>query len=328
MMLFIKNFSLYNFDFETKNELAIVHNHMDKNFVVTHGKFILSDDNILYKIFYNDNKTADLNPVYDDERRVTDLMIIYDYLFYICDNTYKLNVVDANNKITKIYSLRYEDLLEIKNFDLHEHYDDILRLEILMATYIINNKLVIEIMQLQCAPKILSVNNIIDFTYCHENLYIICDNKILISSIKNIIHGDTSIYNFNELYQLENNCALFALYLGKQIQTNYMLEKDYPIIEYFTDDDKLGGLFVDYKCGAIDIYGYKLETNDLDSRIVFYKIAEACDCHYTQGNIGIETNNGTIDIYDKCINKVFIKVQTIVGSFSYKKKNIKSANNF
>lgn len=63
-MLFIKNFSLYIFDFSSGTESVLVHDYMDKVFVMVYGWYALSDDNMLYQVNSGGNNMC-VRPIYD-----------------------------------------------------------------------------------------------------------------------------------------------------------------------------------------------------------------------------------------------------------------------
>jgi hypothetical protein len=327
MMLFIKNFVLYIFDFDTANETLLIHNHMNKKFVIVYGWHALSDDNLLYSVVScNDHMFLEL--VYNE--RIHNAKQKCDHLFFSHGVSTELCVIDNRNKITKLYDLDFDDILAIKHLIVRRCINNVTQMRISMTTYIIGNKLVIQIIQPQLTPKIMCADNIVDFAYSDSTLYAINkDNAVLEIKIANIISDDTLTLNFNQWCNIEPDCdcKLFAIYQDKHIQTNFISQYDYPTLQICTDDDRYGSVVITYDCINTNVYGYKLDSDEITPFVTFYAIANCRDSYYDGDNLAIENNNGTIDIYERNKQNIFVKKQTINGVLGYNKTITKSANN-
>lgn len=332
-MFFIKNFSLYNFDFVSGTESILVHNYMSTKFVIVYGNFVLCESNILYKIT-NNITVWYLEPLYNG-KCIYNVKLNHGHLFYEDKISSELSVINHCGRITKVRGLLFNDLCAVKHFYTHKHIctNNGVHIELLITTYIINNKLIIQVINLQyeqheCEPKIMCVENVVDFTYDDDILYIIYNNNnVAIVTKTNIISADTHMLNFSDYYCLENNCRLSAIYQGEHIQTNFVSEHDYPLINIFDDDDELGGIVETYYSEKASVYGYKLDTSEIVPHILFYKIADCRFSYYDSVNLAVENNNETIDIYKRNSHYIFVATRTIDGVFGYEKNIMKSASN-
>jgi hypothetical protein len=97
----------------------------------------------------------------------------------------------------------------------------------------------------------MCIENIVDFTYDADNLYVVNNNNCaLVANKSDIICADTLAINFSRYYCIERDCKLFALYQGKRIQTNFDSEYDHPLINIFSDDNS--------KCENVKVLIHKL----------------------------------------------------------------------
>lgn len=327
MMLFIKNFVLYIFDFDSASENLLIHNHMNKKFVIVYGWHALSDDNLLYCVVScNDHMFLEL--VYDEH--IHDAKQKCDHFFFSHGVPNELCVIDNRDKITKLYDLNFNDISSIKNFIVRRCIDNITQTQISMVTYIIDNKLVIQIMRPQLPPKVICTENIVDFAYCDGSLSLYAinsDSTVLEITLTNIISSDTNSLNFDKWCRIEPDCKLFAIYQGKYIQTNFVSQYNYPALQIFTDDDRYGSIVITYDCSSTKVYGYKMDSDGITPRVTFYAITNCRDSYYDNNNLAIENNNETIDIYERNEQNIFVKIQTIDGVLGYNKTITKSANN-
>jgi hypothetical protein len=330
-MLFIKNFSLHTFDFSSGTESVLVHDYIDKVFVMVYGWFALSDDNMLYQVTSSSNNNMQVNQIYD--KYISNAKITHGHFFYDHKISSKLSVINSCGKIIDLHNLLFNDLNKLKHFSTETlRYDDLKQINILITTYIVNDNLMVEVTfpQLEREPKIMCVKNIVYFTYDADNLYVVNNsNNVLITNKTNIICADTLVLNFNNYCCLESNYGLFAWYQGERIQTNFISKYDYPIICIVSSNiiNKCELIVTTYYANKVNIYGCKFDTNGINPQIIFRSITDCRYSYFNGTNLAVENNNGGIDIYIRDTNHNFVAVQTVEGVLGYEKNVTKSANN-